>query len=192
MAARRYEISLRVLFHIDQTRQRLKKREFISKLTFSLPLPSSMLKLPIFWVERSDNRKYVCVRRLFSFLTGGNWRCSIKSPLSGDIFSNSKDDKAVRNVLILPIISLPLMMAGMAWPWIGVGFSYWFLYQKSEVRPLTPISFLNLIFHSLKNWKTWHHAKVILKRFWMLALKDIDYSTKLKVEISYLLTEEKV
>ena len=27
-------------------RQRLKKREFILKLTFSLPLPSSMLKLP--------------------------------------------------------------------------------------------------------------------------------------------------
>ena len=31
---------------LEQTRQRLKRREFILKLTFSPPLPSSSLKLP--------------------------------------------------------------------------------------------------------------------------------------------------
>ena len=44
------EIRLHLPFSANwnkRTRQRLEKRKFILKLTFSLPLPSSMLKLPI-------------------------------------------------------------------------------------------------------------------------------------------------
>ena len=43
------EICLHLSFFrkLEQKWQRLKKREFILKLMFSLPLPSSMLKLPI-------------------------------------------------------------------------------------------------------------------------------------------------
>ena len=51
--------SWEIRVHLEKTRQGLKKREFILKETFSLPLPSSMLKLPKFtsdsgWLARYE------------------------------------------------------------------------------------------------------------------------------------------
>ena len=52
------EIRLHLPFSANwnkRMRQRLEKRKFILKLTFSLPLPSSMLKLPTMNSDALDN-----------------------------------------------------------------------------------------------------------------------------------------